>query len=234
MGAMSYANSTDCWFLPTSYSDHATSLGRQTIFDGHVASMTDIPSMQRFRGRLHECKKVFIPIHDKVEDHWYLAVLNVAEGECEIWDSNIDLSMKKRQEEYAKCTIDLFRQIFAEDFNRSPDLPSVFVFQYPTSCPIQRKKEESGIYVIRNMQHYGKRWYDGFNPGDQRVRIALEIVGHPLNEYVGSVWANLYKEQKERAAEAIAPHDKVSTGGGEGGRIPPLSKKFKPRVPARW
>ncbi|XP_050372233.1 uncharacterized protein LOC126790122 isoform X2 [Argentina anserina] len=28
MGAMSYANNTDCWFLPTSYSDHATSLGR--------------------------------------------------------------------------------------------------------------------------------------------------------------------------------------------------------------
>ena len=49
--------------------------------------------------------QIFIPINDAGDDHWFLAVFNIPEGECEIWDSNYDRSSQERREGYVKCAV---------------------------------------------------------------------------------------------------------------------------------
>lgn len=88
-----------------------------------------------------------------------------------------------------------------------------FTIINPEFNPIQNNGHDCGIYVIRHMQHYGSRWYQGvsfeslygvmqchvvisvmtvympfqFNSEDQRIRLALEIVKHPRNEVRAAV-----------------------------------------------
>ncbi|XP_050380395.1 uncharacterized protein LOC126797731 [Argentina anserina] len=244
MGALSFANRPETWFLPTSFSDHAKTVGLNSQVGGQEGTTAGLRSVRPLVGPPNQCRKIFIPICDDVDEHWYLAVFNVYAGECEIWDSceifdcNNFRSTQDRREDYAKCAINLIGSLFAEEFVSLPQPSSKtggYVFTYPTGCPIQRRREDSGIFLIRNMQHYRERWYEGFNAGDQRVRIALEIVNHPLNECAQTVWANVHREQKERAAGDNGFPGTTYVGGGGGGHsiIPPFSKKFKPRVPSR-
>ncbi|KAM5583735.1 hypothetical protein ABKV19_003550 [Rosa sericea] len=156
---------------------------------------------------------MFFPIHDRVLKHWFLAVVNIPDGECEIWDSNpVETAMTRRQE-YAIASISLIEKVFGNELRTLPNLYAQFgsfAITYPGRGALHPRSEDSGIFVIRNMQFYRQRWYLGFNSGDQRVRMALEIVNHPRNEILERVWL--------AAAEEV-PYD-VPTRG-----VIPLSRK---------
>ncbi|XP_050382408.1 uncharacterized protein LOC126799283 [Argentina anserina] len=62
-----------------------------------------------------------------------------------------------------------------------------FTIINPESNHIQDNDHDGGIYVIRHMQYYNNRWYEGFNFVDQRKQLALEIVKNPLNEVHAAV-----------------------------------------------
>ncbi|KAL6144386.1 hypothetical protein ACLB2K_055079 [Fragaria x ananassa] len=174
---------------------------------------------------------IFIPILDTVAKHWILAVVKVSYGDCEIWDSNPEVAAEQRRKDYVIAAIDLLLSVFAAELRESPWVCSEaasFTFFYPASCPIQVNDFDSGICVIRNMQFYDQRWHEGFNSGDQRMRIALEIVNNPLNECRDAVWESVYQEQKNVSNSRNIP--------GSDTTDPLLIRagmKFKPRVPRR-
>ncbi|KAL6196484.1 hypothetical protein ACLB2K_032099 [Fragaria x ananassa] len=174
---------------------------------------------------------IFIPILDTVAKHWILAVVKVSYGDCEIWDSNPEVAAEQRRKDYVIAAIDLLLSVFAAELRESPWVCSEatsFTFFYPASCPIQVNDFDSGICVIRNMQFYDQRWHEGFNSGDQRMRIALEIVNNPLNECRDAVRESVYQEHKNVSNSRNIP--------GSDTTDPLLIRagmKFKPRVPRR-
>ncbi|XP_062020074.1 uncharacterized protein LOC133736548 [Rosa rugosa] len=112
---------------------------------------------------------MFLPIHDGVVKHWFLVVVNIPDAECEIWDSNPVDSANTRRQEYAIASMSLLEKVFGNELRMAPDLYArfgSFSISYPESCPLHPRSEDSGIFVIRNMQFYRQRWYVGFNSGD--------------------------------------------------------------------
>lgn len=49
--------------------------------------------------------QMFLPIHDGVVKHWFLAVVNIPDAVCEIWDSNPVDSANTRRQEYAIASV---------------------------------------------------------------------------------------------------------------------------------
>ncbi|XP_061990867.1 uncharacterized protein LOC133709221 [Rosa rugosa] len=100
-----------------------------------------------------------------------------------------------------------------------------FSITYPERSPIHPTSQDSGIFVIRNMQFYRQRWYQGFNSGDQRVRLALEIVNHPMNDMAELVW----QAAAEEVPNAVAAEGGVSASVNACGVVAVAGMKFKPR-----
>ncbi|XP_062000868.1 uncharacterized protein LOC133718081 isoform X2 [Rosa rugosa] len=192
-----FEKTSDIWFMPTYFSERAKDYASGSVVDGLISSVVTICRLRRYSGRLGSCKQIFFPLRDGVVDNWFLVVLNLAVGEIELWDSCPDMDAKQRRECYANAVVELFQNVFCNEIRSLPALyarlASVSIV-YPKEGPTNRKTEDSGIFLIRNMQYYRKRWFEGFNSGDQRIRLALDIVNHPMNAVRVSVWAAAAQE----------------------------------------
>ncbi|KAL6189094.1 hypothetical protein ACLB2K_040484 [Fragaria x ananassa] len=178
--------------------------------------------LHKYYERLQSCRKIFIPINDDVLDHWFLVVANITEDECEIWDNIPDLLAKQRCNNLVNCVMSLLGEIFSStlrELYRPPLAFSTYSFTYPDTAHAARNKSDSGIFTIRHMQYYRERWFCNFNSGDERVRIALKIVNHPMNECY-----------KGRTFEEPPATEGVGGGEQEPFRVT-VVMKFKPRVP---
>ncbi|PRQ44332.1 putative Ulp1 protease family catalytic domain-containing protein [Rosa chinensis] len=188
---------SDIWFMPTYFSERAKDYASGSVVDGLVSSVVTICRLRRYSGRLGSYKQIFFPLQDDVVDNWFLVVFNPDEGECEIWDSCPDKDARERHEAYANGVMELFQKVFCNQIRLLPALyarlASVCTV-YPKEAPTNGKTEDSGIFLIRNMQYYRKRWFEGFNSADQRIRLALDIVNHPMNAVRVSVWAAAAQE----------------------------------------
>ncbi|KAL6128921.1 hypothetical protein ACLB2K_072274 [Fragaria x ananassa] len=143
---------------------------------------------------------IFIPIDDDVLDHWFLVVANITEDECEIWDNIPDLPAQQRRKNLVNGAMSLLGEIFSPHLRESDLPPSAFSsysFTYPDTARDVPNKCDSGIFTIRHMQYYRERWFSNFNFGDERVRIALEIVNNPMNKCYKKVWDYVYCEEDE-------------------------------------
>lgn len=60
--------------------------------------------------------------------------------------------------------VDLLLSVFAAELKQSPWVCSEaasFTYFYPAICTTEVNDYDSGVCVIRNMQFYGQRWYEG-------------------------------------------------------------------------
>ncbi|XP_050363423.1 uncharacterized protein LOC126782250 isoform X2 [Argentina anserina] len=226
MGGYSVGSSRTFWFLPTYFAERAVEFSSGHNKESHISSTITVCGLRTLKGQLHECSNIFIPVEDVAADHWFLVVLKVQDGECEIWDSVPDPRVEQRRLGYAHSCINFVAKVFQGDIRCDPILVKKFAsfsVIYPEDNPTQIHNYDSGIFTIRNIQYYRECWYEGFNSGDQRVRLGLEIVNHPLNDRAKSVWDSVYRELKEKINDTGVVTSSIPAGG----------IKFKPRVARR-
>lgn len=182
---------SECWYLPTQFGDIAESYADPSKVQVGVGTTINICRLQRFYRRLRQCDKIFIPLYDELLEHWYLLVMNIAEKKGELWDSKPESSSYDRRMSLVGRAIKLLQKIFANEMYRSTDVylhfPS-FNISVPQSNPTHDNNYDSGIFVIRHMQHHNNTWYTQaqFHLNDLRMRIAVEIVTHPRNTIINS------------------------------------------------
>ncbi|KAL6195958.1 hypothetical protein ACLB2K_031575 [Fragaria x ananassa] len=86
---------------------HVTAEERANDISGGVQLDAVVPStistyrLQRFVGLLSLCNKIFVPMYDGISNHWFLAVAEMLNGVCEIWDSAPEDSAKTRMHDFA-------------------------------------------------------------------------------------------------------------------------------------
>ncbi|KAL6176091.1 hypothetical protein ACLB2K_052727 [Fragaria x ananassa] len=81
--------------------------------------------------------------------------------------------------------VDLLLSIFAAELKQSPWVCSEaasFTYFYPAICTTEVNDYDSGVCVIRIMQFYGQRWYEGFHSDEHRSAILLQCMKSPANE----------------------------------------------------
>lgn len=49
--------------------------------------------------------QIYIPVHDTVDNHWFLLVINMVDADCEIFDSNPHPQSKDRRKEHANASV---------------------------------------------------------------------------------------------------------------------------------
>nr|XP_011467300.1 PREDICTED: uncharacterized protein LOC101308491 [Fragaria vesca subsp. vesca]XP_011467301.1 PREDICTED: uncharacterized protein LOC101308491 [Fragaria vesca subsp. vesca] len=230
MGAYCFAKSTDCWFVPTYFSERAKEGACHPVQEAHLSATITLCGLRKFNGRIEGSERIFIPIMDDLCQHWFLAVVRFV-GDCEIWDSKPILASQQRRKDYVESAVNLLLSVFASELKQSPWVCSEaasFTYFYPAICTTEVNDYDSGVCVIRNMQFYGQRWYEGYNSGDQRMRIALEVVNSPLNECRDDVWDCVYLEKKNAS--------NLQERSGSETPDPLLDRagmRLKPRVPRR-
>ncbi|XP_024188269.1 uncharacterized protein LOC112192664 isoform X1 [Rosa chinensis] len=99
----------DCWFLPTYFGDRARCNEEQSCFANWVASTVDMCGLWRFHRRLRFCSKIFIPLHDRADDHWFLLVMNLLEKKALLWDSYPDPTSVARRMCHAREVVISFQ-----------------------------------------------------------------------------------------------------------------------------
>ncbi|XP_062020086.1 uncharacterized protein LOC133736560 [Rosa rugosa] len=142
--------------------------------------------LKRFHRRLRFCKKIFTPLHDSMDDHWYLLVMDLHEKEALLWDSYPDPKSVGRRMHHARDVMTLMQKVFSCEMTMFGDVYYHFPSFSLTLAEGDRTNPQtfdSGIFVIRHMQHYLDPWSIGFVSEDQRNRVALEIVQSPRNEH---------------------------------------------------
>ncbi|KAK9932444.1 hypothetical protein M0R45_019682 [Rubus argutus] len=106
----------------------------------------------------------------------------------------------------------LVEKVFANEMRMTMPFNSPsFTISNPCSVRSLLDHHDSGLFVIRSMQHYLNQWYEGFNSADQRVRLALEIVRNPKNEVIDRV---LFAAALDEAAQQ-PPEGKLQNDGRE-------------------
>ncbi|XP_004309962.1 PREDICTED: uncharacterized protein LOC101294134 isoform X2 [Fragaria vesca subsp. vesca] len=135
---------------------------------------------------------------------WFLAVADMLNGVCEIWDSAPEDSAKTRRHDFA----------FA-----------AFRISYLAGSPRHCRNEDSGVYLMRNMKFYRQCWYEGYNSGDQRVHLALEIVNDPRNEIFEQMCSAAAEETRDNMPATEVP----VLCRGEDGSLATTGIKFNAR-----
>lgn len=189
-GEYLYDNVSSSWFFPTCFGERAKDYIGQMPLQVWIDDTVRICRLRRFQGRMKHCAKIFIPLHDDPGKHWFLLVVHLPHNQAELWDSSPNEGGKLRRIDIAKAAIWLLDNVIKHDSQMSFEVAfnfASFTIINPEFNPIQDNSHDCGIYVIRHMQHYGNRWYQGFNSEDQRIRLALEIVKHPQNEVRAAV-----------------------------------------------
>lgn len=179
--------------------------------------------------------QIFIPINDTIDDDWFLFVVNMEDKECEVLDCKPAAEADERRKDYASAAMKLLQKVFGNEMRigrLNLNNPS-FTISDRCSFHNQLNHHDSGIFVIRSMQHYRNRWDEGFNSADQRVRLALEIVKNPKNEVIDHVLSVVALEE----AAQHPPKGKLQNDGPEVelNCQPILTQgmKFTPRRPRR-
>ncbi|KAL6176634.1 hypothetical protein ACLB2K_053267 [Fragaria x ananassa] len=108
--------------------------------------------------------QILIPVHDETLDHWFLVLIKVRDEVVEIWDSKADMASSRRRHEIATSVILLVQKVFASDMKKPGDIYynfSSFEVTVLKGNQWDVNGFESGIYLMRHMQLYGERWFDG-------------------------------------------------------------------------
>ncbi|XP_050364128.1 uncharacterized protein LOC126782844 [Argentina anserina] len=132
----------------------------------------------------------------------------------------------------------LLQRVFASELKCYPLLLSKlesYRIIYPEINPTQSNEFDSGIFTVRNMQHYGDYWHDGFNSGDQRIKLALEIVNNPYNECLADVMDGVNYWKNVVGSTQVGRPSRGNTARDDDADISfiPCCIKFKPRIPRR-
>ncbi|KAK9943204.1 hypothetical protein M0R45_008820 [Rubus argutus] len=207
-----YETESDRWFLPAFFPDV---LQRQEVYEDEQSWLSLLETLcieRNYHERLHRCTQIFIPINDTLDDHWFLLVISMGDVDCEIWDCKPAPQADERRKDYASAAMKLVEKVFANEMRMTMPFNSPsFTILDPCSVHSLLDHHDSGIFVIRNMQHYLNQWYEGFNSADQRVRLALEIVRNPKNEVIDRV---LFAAASDEAAQQ-PPEGKLQNDGRE-------------------
>lgn len=209
-----YETESDRWFLPAFSLDV---LQRHEVYEDEQSWLSLLETLcieRNYHERLHRCTQIFIPINDTLDDHWFLFVINMGYVDCEIWDCKPAPQVDERRKDYASAAMKLLQKVFANEMRMAmPFNNPSFTISDPCSVHSQLNHHDSGIFVIRSMQHYLNQWYEGFNSADQRVRLALEIVRNPKNEVIDRV---LFAAASDEAPQQ-PPEGKLQNDGREVG-----------------
>lgn len=203
----------EIWCLPTYFGDIAKLYEDPSQVQGGIATTINLCRLQRFHRRLNQCSKIFIPLHDNPLNHWYLLVMNLVERKSEVWDCMPDSRSSDRRMADVGKVIAFTQHIFANEMTRSTNLyfnfPS-FKMSVPKLNHTHDNNADSGVHVIRQMQHHGCNWYTHFDSLDHRYRIALEILNYPRNNVIHS---------KSAAASQARRPSAVTTGSCNGTQV---------------
>ncbi|XP_040363625.1 uncharacterized protein LOC112168724 isoform X3 [Rosa chinensis] len=201
-----YEEDSKSWFFPTCFGEQAYSNHVSSNSHALVASTIHLCGLQRFHRCLKRCSKIFIPLHDEIEDHWFMLVMKLDRKSAEMWDSLPDIVSSARRFEKARVAMLLLQTIFENEMTKSDDvcmqmnmLDRVFVrdiaedlnphvslgtlpFDMSSFGPIQRNTTDCGVFVIRNMQHYGTDWAAKYDSDGERASLVLECLLHQRND----------------------------------------------------
>ncbi|XP_040375279.1 uncharacterized protein LOC121053032 [Rosa chinensis] len=174
------------WFLPSFFGERARVKDESCSYAKWLTSTIEMCGLKRFHRRLQQCSKIFIPLHDNMEDHWILLVMHLPEKKAEVLDSFPDVRSRERQMDHARDVMAMLQKVFGSETTWSNSkfyhFPS-FTLNFSDFNPTHEQRSESGVFVIRHMQYYRGMWSTTFHSEDQRTRLALEIVLHPRNEH---------------------------------------------------
>ncbi|PRQ16934.1 putative Ulp1 protease family catalytic domain-containing protein [Rosa chinensis] len=134
-------------------------------------------------------KQIFIPMHEegtnKRHGHWYLLVVHVRDRHAEILDSYPANGKTMSRIQAARLAMNMLDSVFvrdiAEDLNPHVSLGTL-PFDMSSFGPIQRNTTDCGVFVIRNMQHYGTDWAAKIVSTSQKHNMVLECLLHQRND----------------------------------------------------
>ncbi|KAL6188271.1 hypothetical protein ACLB2K_039664 [Fragaria x ananassa] len=89
------------WFMLVTISERAKDIFGGVQLDVVVPSTILTCRLQRFVGQLSLCNKICVPIYDRISNHWFLAVADMLNGVCEIWDCTPKDSAKTCRHDFA-------------------------------------------------------------------------------------------------------------------------------------
>ncbi|PRQ24049.1 putative Ulp1 peptidase [Rosa chinensis] len=177
------------WYLPTFFASNLIKKDVKMSVTEHVERIRSVCALKRFDGRLSACRRIFIPMHEegtnKRHGHWYLLVVHVRDRHAEILDSYPANGKTMSRIQAARLAMNMLDRVFvrdiAEDLNPHVSLGTL-PFDMSSFGPIQRNTTDCGVFVIRNMQHYGTDWAAKYDSDGERASLVLECLLHQRND----------------------------------------------------
>ncbi|XP_050386531.1 uncharacterized protein LOC126802867 [Argentina anserina] len=181
-------NKSDNWFLPTYFAAGVATAHKRMNEVKWTENVYSLCKLDRFRGRMKEATQIFIPMHDNINKqlgHWYLLLVSLQCGQAILVDSAPDISRECIRVGHARRVLHLLDKVFEDKMKLY--MPCGFHFAtLPWATgeifPIQTNDFDCGVFVIRNMQHFRKKWNEKYVSEDHRASLAIECVRHQRNE----------------------------------------------------
>ncbi|XP_040362257.1 ubiquitin-like-specific protease 1A [Rosa chinensis] len=71
--------------------------------------------LKRFHRCLQQCSKIFIPLHDNMEEYWILLVMHLPEKKVEVLDSFLDVRSRERRMDHARDVMAMLQKVFGTE-----------------------------------------------------------------------------------------------------------------------
>ncbi|KAK9923013.1 hypothetical protein M0R45_031448 [Rubus argutus] len=183
----SYLNQPDGsnWFFPTYFGEKAMNYKVSTGYTRWVEHTRSFCVLDTFATRIQDCRLIFIPMWEKgVVDHWYLLVVHPKEKYAEILDSAPHPDKDDGRKSVAKFALQMLDRVFMREIvlDTKESVPfGTFEFVAPKINPMQTNGHDCGVFLIRNMQHYGEDWSTKYVSEDHRANLSVECIRNPRN-----------------------------------------------------
>ncbi|KAK9903068.1 hypothetical protein M0R45_001284 [Rubus argutus] len=139
----------DCWFLPSLFSEAAEKAGSKEGDLNLISATITKCGLCRYQDRLHQCKQIYILIHDTLDNHWFLVVVNMVDADCKIWDSNPHPQAKDQRKEHANASFNLVDQRVRI---------ALEIVKHPKNEVYDRVKLENANYIMPDISY--EDWVD--------------------------------------------------------------------------
>ncbi|KAL6200010.1 hypothetical protein ACLB2K_029792 [Fragaria x ananassa] len=173
------------WHFPTNFSEKALSLGGSKNTNLWVEETRMVCGLERWDGKLAQCKKMFLPFFDgSVGGHLILLLVDMDKRTAEVWDSAPSVFSNTTRWNIVSKMLGHLDRCFA--YQKLDVLGKLFDFVYfpqsePRCAPKQENDVDYGTIVSLNMIHYGSNWYKG-GSNEYRARLLLKCLTAPMNE----------------------------------------------------
>ncbi|KAJ9689155.1 hypothetical protein PVL29_014688 [Vitis rotundifolia] len=108
--------------------------------------------LSKYISKLHDCKKLFIPMHDNCPGHWYLCIIDFKNSHIQILDSLRSRSRDEFRFKSVKIVVE-FCQTFFKLYDIGKDVFQ-FSVDWAPSILTQDNGWDCGVHVIKHMQTF--------------------------------------------------------------------------------